>query len=147
MKQFRVICCLGIMLCLMTILIGCDSDGDQTGPDKYFPANYQGAFRFDAVDYWFPMEFTIWDGGQTSGRIQGTDNQGNFYDYTFSGSLQGGELELSIAGEYGPPPCAVSGEITGTSSDTYRTFTGRWQYVTCWDITFNGSWEATRVGG
>lgn len=128
------------------VLIGCsDSDDDTTGPgDDPFPATYSGTFRFDGINIDIPFEFTIWTRENVSGTISGTDDQGNYYTYTITGGIDEYTLTMNLTGEYGPPPCAVSGSFMGTSDEDYAQFTGTWIYETCYGVTFTGTWTAAR---
>lgn len=136
-----------LAICMVLLMGGCTSDSDDPagpGEDEYFPADYEGVFRFNGLALEFPMEFSIARGGSVSGTVSGTNAQGEWYRFDITGSVAGGNLLVTIAGEYGPPECAVSGEIAGSSTDNYQTFQGTWTYVTCWNVTFRGTWEAHR---
>ena len=149
-SMWRWIFLIGVVAVGLT-LAGCSSDSggsSTTGPgneDENFPANYAGSFRFDALPYSYPIEFTIYQGGAVSGHVNDTDDLGNYVNMTITGTLQNGQLAMTISGEYGPPSCAINGEINGTSGDNYASFSGRWTYHTCVGITFQGSWQASRI--
>ena len=150
MKKFQSRWLLVFVSIFMIVLCSCsdndDDNNDPTGPgSNYFPATYNGNFRFDGITIDFPFEFTVWTEENVSGTISGTDDLGNWYSYTISGGITDYTLTMTLAGEYGPPPCAVSGAFTGTSNSDYSTFTGTWTYETCYGITFTGTWTATRV--
>ncbi len=114
-------------------------------PPGDFPAFYEGMYYFNTLPWAGAIAFVITSETEISGTWEGEDIYGDQWSLSLTGYIDNGTLYLSISGYYSLIPCAVSGTVTGYSSDGYESFDGSWSLTECHNLGFRGTWWAVQV--